>query len=248
MYQKIIKKVVICFAILLVVSVNEATSKNIKDSEKTKFSATVYTTQGNPVAIEDFHMNGKHYYNAIHKEKQVKLKFEDIKLITFLKPGNYKYDVEVVFNDGSKDTYILKPAGNINANTRFAFITMSHSKVSKIEFGPLPEPKPRVDKELLKFDRVQLKNGDDLSGKIKTEILRLKAPYATINFNTADISHIKFDGRGVNRDVVILRIGDVLTGAVEAESIKLLTRSGKEMNISSEQIRRIIFKRKPYHR
>ena len=40
-----------------------------------------------------------------------------------------------------------------------------------------------------------------------------------------------------------LRIGDVLSGALEVESVKLLTRSGKEVNLDSDKIKRISFKR-----
>ena len=40
-----------------------------------------------------------------------------------------------------------------------------------------------------------------------------------------------------------LRIGDVLSGALEVESVKLLTRSGKEVNLDSEKIKRISFRK-----
>ena len=239
MDKKVIKMLFICFSILLAVFVNESMSK---DSEEAKFSAMVYPVQGSPFAVENFTINGKHYYDALHKGKEVKLKFEDIKTIIFLNPGKH-YDVEVVFNNGSKDTYILQPAANLEIRSQSAIVTMSHIKLAKIEFGPLPEPKPRVNELIKTFDVVELKNGDYLSGKIQTQILQLHGAYGTITFKTADIRQIYFDGRGENKDVVFLRMGDVMTGALQLESISLLSRDGKEVNISPEQISRVFFKR-----
>ena len=55
--------------------------------------------------------------------------------------------------------------------------------------------------------------------------------------------NINFDGRGQKIAVMGLRIGDVFSGGLEVESVKLLTRSGKEVNLDSEKIKRITFKK-----
>jgi hypothetical protein len=213
-----------------------------------KFTATLFPSETKPIFMDDFDIEGEHFYDALKDGKHVKLPFTDIRSIKFLKPGKselkdkrFQYDVEITFNDGKKGNYVLRPAGSIVIKSNYATVTMSHSKLAKIEFNTSPPPKRKTKRKKQKFDRVFLKNGDNLSGKVQTEIFKVHTPYGSYELNPAQISYIDFEARGGNVDVIGLRIGDVLSGVVEVDSIKLLTRSGNEVTFQRDKIQRITF-------
>jgi len=214
-------------------------------AKEIKFQATIFPIRGNPFFIEDFNFNGEHFYYAIQKGKKIKLPFKDIKTIRFLNPGK-SYKAEVIFKDDTKNTYVLKPASPyITVKSQYSTVTLSHRMVASIEFGPsrIPQAQPQSKAEYTQFDRIFFKNGDILSGQVQTKMFKLSTSYGTFDYEASQISYINFDGGGQNIDVMGLRIGDVLSGALEVESVKLLTRSGKEVNLDSEKIKRISFKK-----
>jgi hypothetical protein len=211
-----------------------------------KFTATLFPVETKPIFIDDFDINGEHFYDAVQNGKKVTLPFSDIKTIKFLKPGKsefkdkrFQYEAEISFNDGKKGIYVLRPAERIVIRSNYATVTLSHTKLAKIEFNTSPPPKAKRKKE--KFDRVFLKNGDNLSGRVRTELFKVHTPYGSYEFKPSQISYIDFEARGGNVDVIGLRIGDVLSGVVEVESVKLLTRSGKEVTLQRGKIQRITF-------
>jgi hypothetical protein len=210
-------------------------------AQQPKFPATIYTIQGKTIPVADFHLaNGNPFYSAVRDGKEAKLPFEKIKAIQFVTPGK-NYETDITFNDDKKDRYRLKNPGNIEIITKYSKVTLSHSKVSKIEFGALQkkqESEP-VDK-LGNIDRIILKNGDSLSGQLQTKVFTLKTSYGTFNFEASRIAYIDFDTKGKSVDVVMLKIGDRLSGAVDVKSVKFLLRSGGEANLESEAIKKII--------
>jgi len=208
-------------------------------AKEIKFQATLFLIHGKPIFIEDFNSNGEHFYYAIQKGKKIKLPFKDIKTIRFLNPGK-SYKAEVIFKDDTKNTYVLKPAANIVIKSPASIVTLSHTKVAKIEFGP---SRSQAETDYSKFDGILLKSFDSVHGQIQTKIFKVRTPYGNLNFETSRIRYISFDGRGKNIDVIALKNGDKLSGVVETESVKLLTRSGKEVNLDSEKIKRITFKK-----
>jgi len=213
-------------------------------AKEIKFQATLFPIRGNPFFIEDFNFDGEHFYYAIQKGKTIKLPFKDIKTIKFLNPGK-SYEAEVIFKDDTKNTYVLKPPVYLTVKSRASNVTLSHRLVASIEFGPsrIPQLQPQSKAEYMQFDRIFFKNGDILSGQVQTKMFKLSTSYGTFDYEASQISYINFDGGGQNIDVMGLRIGDVLSGALEVESVKLLTRSGKEVNLDSEKIKRISFKK-----
>ena len=218
-------------------------------AKEIKFQATIFPIQDKPIFVKDFNLNGEHFYDAIQKGKRIKLPFKDIKTIRFLNPGK-NYKAEVIFQDDTKNSYVLKPAANITVKSRARIVTLGHSKVASIEFGPsrIPQPQSQSKAEYMQFDRIFLKNGDTLSGQIQTKMFKLNTAYGAFDYEASQISYINFDGREQNIDVMGLRIGDVLSGVLEVESVKLLTRSGKEVNLDSEKIKRIYFKKAEFLR
>jgi hypothetical protein len=233
MLSRNLVKFIIVFATIGMVSSSYA------GAQKDQFQATIVLIQGKPIFIDDFNSNGEHFYYAIQKGKKIKLPFKDIKTIRFLNPGK-NYKAEVIFKDDTKNTYVLKPAANIVIKSRASIVTLSHTKVAKIEFGP---SRRQAETDYSKFDGILLKSFDSVHGQIQTKIFKVRTPYGNLNFETSRIRYISFDGRGKNIDVIALKNGDKLSGVVETESVKLLTRSGKEVNLDSEKIKRITFKK-----
>jgi hypothetical protein len=215
---------------------------NALAQQKGKFKATILPIQGNPIVVEDFTINGAHFYDAIKEGKQVKLSFQDLKSIRFLNPGK-NFEAEVVFNNGRRDTYRLKPASNIVIRSRDGTVHMGHSKIARIEFGPPRKGQPQPATKPGTFDKVFLRNGDRLSGHVKTEAFTLHAPYGTFTLETSRISSIDFDAKGENVDVVMLKIGDRLSGALEEKPVTFVMSSGEEVQFEAKTIDKITFGR-----
>jgi hypothetical protein len=199
---------------------------------------------GKPIFIQDFDLNGEHFYNALHKGKEVKLPFKDLKTVRFLNPGK-KYDVEVLFKDGKKGIYSLRPGGNLTIRTKQSIVSMSHTKIAKIEFGTSPPPKSPSQAPVIfgQDDRIFLENGDILSGRVQTKMLKLVTSYGIFDLETSQLSYINFGGRSKDVDVVGLKNGDVFSGKVEVQPVKLVIRGGKEVTLDSGKMKRITFKR-----
>ena len=88
-----------------------------------------------PIVIRDFTINDNDFYDAVREGKPVKLPFQDLKEIRFLNPGK-NHETEVLFNDGRRETYSLKPASDITVSSEASVVTLGHSKVVRIAFSP----------------------------------------------------------------------------------------------------------------
>jgi hypothetical protein len=93
------------------------------------------------------------------------------------------------------------------------------------------------------FDRIFLKNGDVVSGQILKETFKLRTSYGTINFELPQIAYIDFESGGKNTDIVVLKVGDQLSGVLEAPIITLQMQHGTEIELDKEKIKKITFKR-----
>jgi hypothetical protein len=214
--------------------------------------ATIYPIDGEPFVIRGFSVNEEFFYDAEHKGKPVKLPFQDLKEIKFLNPGK-DYDAEVTFNDGRKETYLLQPGSNINVISQHSYVSLSHSKVSRIAFSPTPKQQPppdgkpaqqtQPDVQFGTVDRVILTSGDSLSGQVQTKAFSIRTAYGAFSLETPKIAYIEFDVTGPNTAVVLLRSGDRLSGAVEVESVRFVMTSGEEVNFEGRMIKIISFKR-----
>jgi len=217
-----------------------------------KLQATVVPIDGQPIVIQNFTINGELFYDAVQKGKPVKLPFQHLKEIKFLNPGK-NYDTEVIFNDGRRETYLLQPASNIMVTSQSSIVTLSHSKVARIAFSPMPvqplspdtrpaqQPQPSASPGTL--DRVILKSGDSLSGHIQTTTFPVRTAYGTFQLEAPQIASIEFDEKGPNTAVVLLRNGDRLSGAVEMESVLFVMTSGEGVSFDGKTIKIINFKR-----
>jgi hypothetical protein len=205
-----------------------------------------------PIVIQDFTINGESFYDAVQKETRVKLSFQDLKEIKFLNAGK-SFETEVIFNDGRKETYSLKPASDIKVITKFNIVDMSHTKVSRIVFSPMPikppppdtqpaqQPQPRALPGAL--DRVMLKSGDTLSGQVQTLSFTVRTAYGTFQIETPRIASIEFDVKGPKTASVLLRNGDRLSGTVETDPVLFVMTSGQGISFDGKTIKMIHFKR-----
>lgn len=205
-----------------------------------KFNAKVYPIDAAPVFIEDFTINGKHKCYAEWRGGFVTLLFQGIKTIKYLNPGSHTYHVEVTFNGGKKERLVLRP-DVFHGKSEFGEWSMHSEKATKIEFNPPPASDAKAEAEYINFDQILLKNGDTIIGQIMTKEFKLRTAYSTLKFRTPQIGYLDFEGTGKSNDVMGLRTGDKLSGVLEMASINLLMRSGTQVYLNKEMIRKITF-------
>jgi hypothetical protein len=205
-----------------------------------KFNAKVYPIDTAPVFIEDFTMNGKHKCFAEWRGGFITLLFQEVKAIKYLDPGSHTYHVEVTFNSGKKERLVLMP-DVFHGNSEFGEWSMHSEKAVKIEFNPPPVSDSKAEAEYINFDQILLRNGDAISGQITTKAFKLRTSYSTLKFKKSQIGYLDFERAGESKDVMGLRTGDKLSGVLEVGSINLLMRSGVEVYLNKDMIRRITF-------
>jgi hypothetical protein len=205
-----------------------------------KFSVKVYPIDAAPVFIEDFTMNGKHKCYAEWRGGFITLLFQEIKTIKYLNPGSHTYHVEVTFNSGKKERLVLM-SDVFHGKSEFGEWSMHSEKAVKIEFNPPPVSDAKAEAEYINFDQILLKNGDTISGQIMAKAFKLRTSYSTLKFRTPQIGYLDFEGAGKSEAVMGLRTGDKLSGVLEVGSISLLMRSGAEVYLNKEMIRKITF-------
>lgn len=94
------------------------------------------------------------------------------------------------------------------------------------------------------FDRLQMKNGDLISGVIQNESLSIKTSYALLNFTLDKLFSIELEGGGANNDVILVRTGDKISGVLETTKIKVKLTTGGEVELDKDKIKMIRFREK----
>ncbi len=218
-----------------------------------KLQAAVFLVDiRDPIVIPDFSINGEYFYDAIREGKPVKLPFRDLKEIRFLNPGR-TLETEVLFHDGRREPYSLRPASDIRIDDGGFVSEYHHTKVARIVFSPMPSQPPPPNKQPAlplqpgfqpgTSDRVILKGGDSLSGTVQTKTFSVRATYGTIQLATPKIAAIEFDAKEPSSAVVLLKNGDRLSGTVEVDSLMFVMASGQEIKFDGKTIKAIYFKR-----
>ena len=213
---------------------------NIVSAREGKFDAKVYPIDAAPVFIENFTMNGKHKCRAEWRGGFLTLLFREIKEIEYLNPGSPPYDVEVTFNNGKKEKLVLMPV-IFHGKTEFGKWSMHSENAAKIEFNSSPVNNSETEAGYTNFDQIQLKNGDIISGQVMAKAFKFRTSYSTLKFRTPQIGYLDFEGMGKSKAVMGLRTGDKLSGVLEVGSISLLMRSGSEVYLNKEMIKKITF-------
>jgi len=89
-------------------------------------------------------------------------------------------------------------------------------------------------------DRILLKNGDVISGKLLTEKFTLRTSYASIDFESKLIESIILEGSGQNIEMIVLKTGDKLSGIISPEIIKIKLQGEQEAAIEKDKIKEIV--------
>lgn len=209
-------------------------------AQEGKLKARVYPIDGAPMLIDNFTINDKTKLYAEWRGSYTTLLFRQIRTIQYLEPGSHTYGVEITFNSGRKDKFVLMP-GVFHGKSDFGEWSMHPEKAVKIEINPSWVSGLNEEGEYINFDQVILKNGDTVSGQVLTKAFKMRTAYATLSFETRQIGFIDFGGKDPTGDVMFLRVGDRLSGTLEGQSIKLLMRSGAELSLQKDKIKKINF-------
>ena len=205
-----------------------------------KFNAKVYPIDAAPVFIENFTINGKHKCHAEWRGGFLTLLFKEIKTIKYLNPGSPTYNAEVTFNSGKQEKLVLMPEV-FHGQSEFGKWSMHSTKAVKIEFSPPPVTHTRAEAQYTNFDQILLKNGDTISGQVMAKAFKFRTSFSTLQFRTPQIGYLDFEGGDKSKAVMGLRTGDKLSGVLEVGSISLLMRSGAEVYLNKEMIKKITF-------
>ena len=92
-------------------------------------------------------------------------------------------------------------------------------------------------------DRIVLRNGDELTGKVTDATCSIKTSYATLTFTTSEIGSIQVEGQSASTDVLGLRVGDRMSGAIQNETFTIHLTAGTDAQIKKSDIRTIRFGR-----
>lgn len=92
-------------------------------------------------------------------------------------------------------------------------------------------------------DRIVLRNGDVLTGKIINETIKIKTSYAELSVATEEIANIQIETSATKTDEVRLLVGDRLSGIITDEEIKIELKAGGETSIKKSDIDNIHFGR-----
>jgi len=93
--------------------------------------------------------------------------------------------------------------------------------------------------EAVKYDKVMLKNGDNISGTILNQQFTILTSYAELKFECAKIEKIVLEGDGTNRDTLFLRVGDKMSGVVKEQTVQIKLLSGQTAQIHKDKIKSI---------
>jgi hypothetical protein len=228
----------------------------------TSLTAEVILWKDRPsVIIKNFQFDER-IYNS--KTNRLKLMWRsssitiDVKTVESMKftKVNSKYDkVSTIFKNKTIDNFLIRRVANhagydtnciLTGISKYGPWKTTQSYMQKITFLPSNsvvsnQPSQTISK---KVDRVILKNGDTISGKILTEVLNLKTSYGDLKFKISDVSVINLEGGSAqNIDSVILKVGDKVSGVLQNTTIKLKMNNGNEIVISKDKIKDIMFKK-----
>ncbi|MFA7126349.1 MAG: hypothetical protein WC182_02140 [Bacilli bacterium] len=97
--------------------------------------------------------------------------------------------------------------------------------------------------EAVRYDQIILKNNDTITGIILDEEFSIRTSYTFLTFKNDTIDKIEFEGSTTNLDIIILRLGDKISGNLENSSVHIMLNSGQEITIDNDKIKLIRFKK-----
>ncbi|MFB3885591.1 MAG: hypothetical protein ACE144_10215 [Thermodesulfobacteriota bacterium] len=221
------------------------------------FNARLETIEGEVFQINDFSMDGRWTFSVDQGGGIGRVDWKDISSFE-IKQAGATYWIEVQFATGKKDTLRLRQHSLFKGRSDFGQVSIPFEKVKKVslstdaaeekkkEEGGLKEAALQPDFQPREIDRITLRNGDILMGILIADSLTIRTIYGTVSFKKADISRISF-GKGAKvqkeaeKDVLISKYGDKLSGIIPDIYLKMNLRSDAEISIPREHIQEIEF-------
>lgn len=103
----------------------------------------------------------------------------------------------------------------------------------------IPGSPPLSLSDMAKYDTVTLKNGDTVFGTILNEKFTIQTSYAELSFERAKIEQIVFEGAGANLDVIMLRVGDRMSGVLKDTKLQVKLVAGQISEIDRDKVKSI---------
>ena len=88
-------------------------------------------------------------------------------------------------------------------------------------------------------DRMELKNGDVLTGKIENETIEIQTSYARLMFKIEDIAMIAFEGGAANIERITMVNGDTFSGFILTKTLRFVLSKGQTIDIRKDKVNRL---------
>ncbi|MBM4309299.1 MAG: hypothetical protein FJ123_21435 [Deltaproteobacteria bacterium] len=117
----------------------------------------------------------------------------------------------------------------------------------KKEESPVKETMLPVDSPPQEVDRITMRNGDILLGKILNEVVSIRTIYGTIYFQKESLHRIVLgnpSGKGQKereQDILYSKYGDKLTGTIYDLQIKINLLTETKLSLSKEHVKEMEF-------
>ncbi len=99
-----------------------------------------------------------------------------------------------------------------------------------------------------KYDVMELKNGDTLTGTMLNDQIGIQTSYARLAFRKDQIASLLLEGDIANIENIIVINGDVFSGFVLEKNIRFKLSTGPEIKVRREKIKRLGIRKLPYER
>lgn len=99
-----------------------------------------------------------------------------------------------------------------------------------------------------KYDVMELKNGDLLTGTMLNDQIGIQTAYARLAFRKDQIASLLLEGDIANIEQIIVINGDVFSGFVLEKTIRFRLSTGSEIEVRREKIKRMGIRMLPYEK
>ena len=211
---------------------------------------TFYITDKNDriSEVHDLKFFGERTYLDVFKG-QARLRIDLSEISSIERQDPNKYIWKITFVSGESDIFTGLQSGSdkflsgkeiiANRSANYGISGENLKSISRVS-GISNDDKQSGHVE---SDKIVLKNGDTVSGKIITNQFSVKTSYASLSFNLDQIASISLEGGGQNIESLSLRTGDKLSGSIGPDTITILLSTGQETSIEKEKIKSITFRK-----
>ena len=222
------------------------------------FNVEVETIDGEHFTLRQFSMGGRKTFSVDQEGGIGRIDWNEIELFEIKNRGGI-YWIELTFIDGKKGEFSLRHYAPFQGRSELGTMLIPFEKVKRVSFlRERPNEKKREDLGIKesplslespppRIDRIVLRNGDILVGDVLFESLRVRTVYGLVVFKKEDVSRLSFGKRlksqkeGGEKDVLISKYGDKISGLFLENQLKVMLRNQTEIVIPREHIQEIEF-------